>query len=67
MDANDIRKRILDLYGIHVEPEMSGYVLRRLQQAGNALRSASIPIMGGDARTGVAIRRDIDLQQLRVS
>jgi len=64
LDANDVRKRILEHYGIRVDPEMSAYALRQLQQAGQALRQASFPIMGGDARTGVAVRRMIDANTL---
>ena len=66
MDAPEIRKRILDHYGIRIDPEMSEYVLRRLQEAGNEI-GQPIPVMGGDARTGVAIAQTIDPQQLRAS
>ena len=40
---------------------MAGYVVRRLRQAGQALRE--LPVIGGDARTGVPVRRLIDATQ----
>jgi len=58
MELSDVQKRLLDFYGIRVEPEMGRYVLRRLQQAGGALRE--LPVIGGNARTGVPVRMMID-------
>ena len=63
MDGEAIRKRMLQAYGIRVDPHMSDYVARRLQQAGDALRE--LPIIGGEARTGMPIRRIIDLAELQ--
>ena len=63
MDGEELRKRMLDAYGIRVEPRMSEYVLRRLHQAGNALRE--LPVIGGEARTGMPVRKMIDLAALR--
>ena len=57
-DVADLQKRLIDFYGIHVEPEMGRYVLRRLAQAGSALRE--LPVMGGNARTGLPVRLLID-------
>jgi hypothetical protein len=54
---------MLDAYGIRVEPHMSEYVLRRLQQAGDALRE--LPVIGGEARTGIPVRIAIDLARLQ--
>jgi hypothetical protein len=59
MDAAEVRQWLLTQYGIRVEPEMSEYVLRQLQQAGKALGGASFPVMGGDARTGFPVRQMI--------
>ncbi len=63
MDGEELRKRMLDAYGIRVEPEMSEYVLRRLRQAGNALRE--LPVIGGEARTGRPVRTMVDLARLQ--
>lgn len=63
MDGEEVRKRMLDAYGIRVEPEMSEYVLRRLRQAGSALRE--LPIIGGEARTGIPVRTIVDLARLQ--
>jgi len=82
VDASQIRQRILDHYGIRIDPEMSQYVLRQLEQPREDVQDRAgpcrpgpdrhgpalcIPIMGGDARTGVAVRENIDPQQLRAS
>jgi len=56
VDEREIRRRLIAQFGIRVEPEMSRYVLRRINSGG----AGSIPIMGGDARTGVAVRTLID-------
>ena len=58
MEAREIEARLLTTYGIRVKPEMSGYVARRLQQAGQALRE--LPVIGGEARTGAPRRLMID-------
>ena len=55
MDEREIRRRLIAQFGIHIEPEMSRYVLRRVNGGGGA-----IPVMGGDARTGVAVRKLVD-------
>ena len=64
MDAAEVRQRILQHYGIRVDPQTSAYVLRKLEQAAGALREPAIPIMGGDARTGVPVRQMIDAAHL---
>jgi hypothetical protein len=58
MDVSDVQKCVLEFYGIRVEPEMARYLLRRLQQAGGARRE--LPVIGGNARTGVPVRLLID-------
>ena len=63
MDGEEIRKRMLESYGIRVEPQMSEYVLRRLKQAGDALRE--LPVIGGEARTGMPVRTMVDLAKLQ--
>ncbi len=55
MSEGDVRTRLLAQFGIRIEPAMCRYVLRRLQ----ASSIDSFPVMGGDARTGVPIRRVI--------
>ena len=54
---------MLESYGLRVEPHMGDYVARRLKQAGDALRE--LPVIGGEARTGMPIRKMIDLAQLQ--
>ena len=54
----ELRRRMLDAYGIHVEPEMTRYILRKLEQAAGALRE--LPVIGGEARTGTPRRVVVD-------
>ena len=67
MDESTIRRDLLDLHNLRVEPETSAYVFRRLTDAprrpGDS-RDNSIPVMGVDARTGVPVRQFIDLATL---
>ncbi len=63
MGVEELRQQLLHQYGIRVEPQMGEYVLRRLQQAGAALRE--LPIIGGEARTGAPVRLVIDPAALR--
>lgn len=48
-----ISKILLDRYNLRVEPEMGAYLLRKLHKK----QDAAIPVIGGDARTGIAIRQ----------
>jgi hypothetical protein len=60
-DDAQVRELLLKRFGLRVRPEMGQYVLRRLAAA----PSDSIPVMGGDARTGVAVRQIIAAAALR--
>ena len=60
-DADAIRKHMLDAHGLVVEEHMTLYVERRLS-AGNA---ADFHVIGGDARTGVPVRRMVDAAGFR--
>jgi hypothetical protein len=62
MDAEQMRKRMLDAYGVRVEPQMSEYVVRQFARAGASL--ASLMVIGGDARTGMPLRLTIDPEKL---
>ena len=52
-DSEDVRRLVLDHAGLRIEPIMGQYVARRLGETPGA---QSIPIIGGDARTGVPVR-----------
>ena len=58
MDVRELQRRVLAKYSMRIEPKMSEYVLRRLKREGGALRE--LPVIGGDARTGVPTRATID-------
>jgi hypothetical protein len=52
-DDSRIRELLLKQFHLRVGPEMSRYILDQLKRS----RTDSIPVMGGDARTGVAVRQ----------
>jgi hypothetical protein len=57
----EVQQRVLDAYGIRVEPEMAKYLLRRLSAGGK------VGVIGGDARTGMPTRKLIDPAALAAS
>ncbi len=57
MDAAEVRTRMLATFGIRIEPAMSRYVLRQLQDRAQP----SFPVIGGDARTGAPVRQLVPL------
>jgi hypothetical protein len=65
MTEIELQQRVLEAYGIRVEPEMCRYVMKKLQQAGAALRE--LPVIGGEAKTGVPTRRLIDPAVLQMA
>jgi hypothetical protein len=77
VDESGIHKLLLKRYGLRVRPEMGRYLLRRMQKRSDgtsdgtsaatsdgAPQGAVIAVMGGDARTGVAIRQLIAADEL---
>lgn len=64
MDGEELRQRMLERYEINLEPEMSGYVMRKLGQVGGATSPRHFPVIGGNARTGVPMRTLVDPDRL---
>ena len=54
MGNEDIEKALLDRHGLRITPAMGEYILAKLKTAPN-----EIPIIAGDARTGMPIRTTI--------
>ena len=54
MDAENLGKRFRDELGIRLEPASCDYLHRRLLEVPPPVDA--IPVIGGNARTGVAIR-----------
>ncbi len=59
MDQSRIGPLLLQELKIRVGPAMAAYIARRLAEAKDD-PSQPIPVMGGDARTGVPVRRLVD-------
>jgi hypothetical protein len=62
VSEGELQQRMLEAYGIRIEPEMIRYVLRRLQQAGGAAREMTV--IGGEAKTGMPRRVVVDPSNL---
>jgi hypothetical protein len=64
-DNTAMGKRMADLllnrFRLRVRPEMAEFVLKRMLDASGE----PIPVMGGDARTGVAVRQLLAAQELQ--
>jgi hypothetical protein len=70
LSVPQVQDVLLRRLGLRVGPEVAAYVLRRWQSAispGHEVTPTPIPVMGGDARTGVPTRRDVDPSQLALS
>jgi len=62
-DEAGIINLMLKSYGLRIAPAMSKYVLEQLAGAGPS--DGKVPVIGGDARTGVPVRRLIPTHELR--
>lgn len=60
MSHDQINRIMMNHFGLRIRSNMADYVRRRLLKRAHT----SIPVMGGDARTGVAVRRIIALKAL---
>jgi hypothetical protein len=63
VEPAELQRRLLDVYGIRVEPEMARFVLRRLVDD----PGLKLAVIGGNARTGAPIRTLIDPAMLTKS
>jgi hypothetical protein len=64
MSDDQIRSLMVSEFGIRIQAQMSLYVRQHLVGSDTA-EAAAIPVIGGDARTGVAVRTLIPLELLR--
>jgi hypothetical protein len=62
VDAQRIPPLVLKELGMRIEPSMAQYIARRLAGA-----SAPIPVIGGDARTGVPVRKWLEPDRLQAA
>ena len=60
MSDDQINRIMVHHFGLRIRPNMTDYVRRRLLNRAQK----SIPVIGGDARTGLAVRKIIALQAL---
>ena len=64
MNALAIQRALLRQFGLRIEPEMSRYVERQLLEARTGLTMRAIPVIGGNARTGIPMRQWIESASL---
>jgi hypothetical protein len=62
-----IRQAFLRKYGLRIGPEMVRYVQEQLTGDESKTIPKIIPVMGADARTGVAIRQLLPQADLRAA
>lgn len=59
MQESQLQALVRQHAGLRVGQEMAEYLLKRIQQG-----SASVRIIGADARTGIPLHRELDLDTL---
>jgi hypothetical protein len=59
MDEQELQTRVRDEFGVRMRPAMSKYVLEKIQAGGGV-----VSVIGGDARNGRAIRKELSLAML---
>jgi hypothetical protein len=62
VNGDEVRQRVLSEYQLRLEDEMSLYVARRLAAGDETL--TALPVIGGDAKTGMPTRLVIDPRKL---
>ena len=62
MSDDQIRQVMVQNFGLRIQANMAQYVRRRLFDSGPP---RTVAVIGGDARTGVAIRKVIALDALQ--
>lgn len=62
MGENELQRYVREQLGLRVGPEMAAYILKRLN-ADDA--PAPIPVIAADARTGIAVRKELPPAVLR--
>jgi hypothetical protein len=63
MEETEFQSRLCERLGLRVGPQMAGYLLKRLSDG--TLGESAIPAMGGDARTGMPVLRQLGAAELR--
>ena len=64
MDALAIQRAMLRDHNLRIEAEMSKYVAQQFADVQNGLTLGAIPVIGGNARTGMPLRKTIELTAL---
>jgi len=64
LELSDIQQQSRHQLGIEIGPGMSAYILRMMSPTDVAETTTprSIPLIGADARTGVAVRRWVPVE-----
>jgi hypothetical protein len=57
VDTSEVQRHLLQEHSIRIGPHMGQYLLRHMR----AGASGSIFVIGGDARTGLPVRREVHL------
>jgi hypothetical protein len=55
---------VLGRYGLRIGPAMARYLLQQIDRARSGMTDGSVPVIGGEARTGVPQRLLIPVDEL---
>ena len=67
LTAAEVEKLFVQRLGLRIGPETAAYVLRQMASGQARLplgADAAVPVMGADARTGVAVRATVALTSI---
>ena len=64
MTDTDLTDLLLHRWGLRISREMAKYLLRQIESATSARSTEPIPVIAGNARTGVAQRALLPTQEL---
>jgi hypothetical protein len=60
--TQQVQEALLKQYNIRVAAPMAEYVVKKMRDASGV--SAQLPVIGGEARTGVPVRMLVDVSRL---
>ena len=63
MEETELQKQLRERLGLRVGPEMAKYLLKKMSDG--TLGQGSISAMGGDAKTGIPMLKNIPIDTLK--
>lgn len=65
IEETSVQAAVRQQLGLRIGPEMAAYLVRSAEAAAIGGGSGALALIGGDARTGVPVRKQVPLEALR--